>query len=314
MFDSKELKSMVYRIKRLIIFFLKIGYKIVFSCFSLLKVLVFSEYNVKLNSIKDNGKCYILGNGPSLKDDLLYNLDFLIDKKIFVVNNFATSDYYKIIKPKYYVFADPAYWSLIETSEVVKSCKTTLEIIRDNTDWEMIILVPSNALKNRVLCDLFKRNKFVRLVDYNTTVISKKGFECINYFLFKKSLAAPHVQNVLISSIYVSINIGFSEVNILGSDHSWTKELFVNDKNQVCTIDNHFYDATKVKYNVFTRIDNSVYKMHEILRDYALMFEGYHQLKKYGDYLRVKIYNRTENSFIDAFERKEIIVDKSNIV
>ena len=306
MFDCKELKSMKYRIKSMIKFFLKTGYNIIFSCFSLLRVLVFSKYNVKLNSIKDNGGCYILGNGPSLKHDLQYNFDFLNDKKIFVVNNFATSNYYKIIKPKYYVFADPAYWSLIETSETVKNCKITLEIIRDNTDWEMIIFVPSSAFKNSVFSDFFKKNKYVTLVDYNTTVISKKGFDCVNYFLFKKNLAAPHIQNVLVSSIYISMNIGFSEINILGSDHSWTKELFVNDENQVCTIDNHFYDVTKVKYNVFTRIDNSVYKMHEILRDYALMFEGYHQLKKYGDYLSVKIYNRTENSFIDAFEKKRI--------
>ena len=105
--------------------------------------------------------------------------------------------------------------------------------------------------------------------------------------------------------IYVSINIGFSEVNILGSDHSWTKELFVNNENQVCLTDNHFYDKTKLEFNVFRRLDGSVYKMHEILRDYAYMFEGYHLLRKYGDYIGVKIYNRCSNTFIDAFERKD---------
>jgi len=295
---------MRFSIKSTIKFIPKILYKIIFSFFSILKVLVFSKYNVKLKFVKDYGKCYILGNGPSLKNDLENDLEFFSDKNIFVVNNFATSNYYNIIKPKYYVFADPAYWSEIENSTVVKNCRKTLEIIKDSTTWEMIVFVPCNALKSSVLNDVLKHNKCIKIVDFNTTTISMKAFNSINYLLFEKNLAAPPVQNVLISSIYISINIGFSEVNILGSDHSWTKELFVNDKNQVCTIDHHFYDNKDIKYNVFTRIDGSVYKMHEILRDYALMFEGYHKLRNYADYFKVRIYNVTKNSFIDAFERK----------
>ncbi|QSW87456.1 MULTISPECIES: hypothetical protein [Flavobacterium] len=295
------------KLKRIIIHLLKIIYKFIFSCFSLLKVGVFSKYTVKLPSINDFGTCYIFGNGPSLKNDLDGNCDFFIDKNIFVVNNFATSDYFNIIKPKYYVFADPAYWSSNENSEVVRNCKKILEIIRDTTSWNMTIFVPSNALKNNILTDVLKSNKFLKIVDFNTTVISMKGFEYLNYLLFKKGLAAPPIQNVLISSIFISINIGFSEINILGSDHSWTKQLFVNEKNDVCTIDYHFYDAKQINYNVFTRVDGSIYKMHEILRDYALMFEGYHKLRKYADYFKVKIWNATENSFIDAFERKNYI-------
>lgn len=295
---------MRFSLKSIIKFFLKIVYKFIFSFFSILKILIFSKYNIKLRSVKDYGKCYILGNGPSLKNDLDNNLEFFLDKKIFVVNNFATSNYYNIIKPKYYVFADPAYWSAIENSTVVKNCRRTLEIIRDNTIWEMIVFVPPNALNNSILKDILKENKYIKIVDFNTTTISMKGFNNVNYFLFEKNLAAPPIQNVLISSIFISINMGFSEINILGSDHSWTKELFVNDKNQVCTVDHHFYDNNKVNYNIFTRIDGSVYKMHEILRDYALMFEGYHKLREYGDYLKVRINNATENSFIDAFERK----------
>lgn len=272
---------------------------------SLFTVFTSSKYNVSIKSINDTGNCYILGNGPSLKEDLLNNFIVLKSNKLFVVNNFAKSDYYIKLKPQYYVFADPAYWST-EQNNIVESCRSTLEIIKDITEWEMKIFVPYVALKNIWFRDFFKCNKNITLVSFNTTFISDKGFEWSTLFFYKNNLAAPRIQNVLMSAIFISINIGLSEINILGSDHGWTKELFVNEKNQVCIYESHFYDKEKKDFNVFKRLDGSVYKMHEILRDFAFMFEGYHLLKKYGNNLGVKIYNRTANSFIDAFERKNL--------
>lgn len=279
--------------------------KFIYTFISLFKVLASSKYNVSIKSINDKGKCYILGNGPSLKGDLADNFILLKSNKLFVVNNFAKSDYYIKLKPQYYVFADPAYWSTEENS-IVRNCKLTLEMIKDNTEWEMKIFVPFVALKNIWFRDFFKSNKNITLVTFNTTFICDKGFEYSTLFFYKNNLAAPRIQNVLMSAIFISINIGLSEINILGSDHGWTKELFVNGENQVCIYENHFYDKEKKDFNVFKRLDGTVYKMHEILRDFAFMFEGYHLLKKYGNDLGVKIYNRTTDSFIDAFERKNL--------
>ncbi|WP_157492752.1 hypothetical protein [Flavobacterium sp. TAB 87] len=256
--------------------------------------------------MSDTGECFILGNGPSLKDDLEKNVTFLQTQKLVVVNNFARSDYYVKLKPQYYVFADPAYWS-DEKNKVVDSCRSTLETIRDNTTWEMKIFVPHAAFKTELFKEFFIINNRISLVAYNTTFISERGFENLNHYLYKKNLAAPRIQNVLMAAIFISINIGLSEINLLGSDHSWTKELFVNSENQVCILDHHFYDKKKQDFNIFTRVDGSIYKMHEILRDYAFMFEGYHSLRGYGDVLGVKIYNNTSNSFIDAFERKQCV-------
>jgi hypothetical protein len=45
-------------------------------------------------------------------------------------------------------------------------------------------------------------------------------------------------------------------------------------------------------------------KLHEILHKFYLTFKGYHEIKEYALKNNSVIYNLTEGSFIDAFERK----------
>lgn len=64
-------------------------------------------------------ECVILGNGPSLKKSLENDLDFISNRIVFCVNFFATSDYFEVVKPKFYVFADPGFWGK-QTSLLLK--------------------------------------------------------------------------------------------------------------------------------------------------------------------------------------------------
>jgi len=114
------------------------------------------------------------------------------------------------------------------------------------------------------------------------------------------------MQNVLNLCVLVEINMKYSEVNIIGADHSWTKDLIVNDSNIVCMSNYHFTDNDKLEPTPIPMVNGEYFKMHEILRAFAQMFEGYQILRKYAEYNNVKIFNRTPNSFIDAFEKKNI--------
>ena len=93
-----------FEVIKLIEFFLNIG----IFLFSYCKKLF-----VKANKIKDSGTIHVLGNGPSLKTDEANILSMLNESKqdkVIVVNSFATDPLYKLIKPSYYVFVDPAYF------------------------------------------------------------------------------------------------------------------------------------------------------------------------------------------------------------
>jgi hypothetical protein len=169
----------------------------------------------------------------------------------------------------------------------------------------MYLLIPWAAYKNVNCRNFFISNINIKLAFYNSTPFDCYDF--LNRFVYKNHLGMPKPQNVLIPCILMSINFGFKEINLLGVDHSWIQYLFTNDDNRVCLIDSHFYDKQKSPPVPMRTGYGDYYKMHQILTDFSLMFEGYHLIKRYADYMKVKIFNRTINSFIDAFDRKNII-------
>lgn len=277
------------------------------SILSGIKVIISSRFNPKIKHLNANPNqtCYILGNGPSLKSVLENSSNVFKDSYLFVVNEFVSSPYYSVLKPQVYVLTDPSYWMKAISKEYKEIGETTLASISLKTTWPMFLAIPKEAYKNRDIHKLFEHNANVTLVDYNLTKVS--GLESTNHLFYATYLGTPRVQNVLVACLLFAINIGFHEVNLLGAEHSWTQFLAVNDNNQVCITDNHFYDSGEIELKPLNRLNGDNYRMHQILNDYAAMFEGYHVIKKYAQTKNVTIYNRTKNSFIDAFDKKALL-------
>lgn len=280
--------------KSIIIFFQNI-FKTIYWFLYQLKFENFKDY-LKFNKF-NNKKIAILGNGPSLSLDLVkinkQEVDYLC-----VVNNFALSYLFEELKPNFYTIVDPAYFF----DEIkLEEDKIIWDII-GKINWELTLYIPYRYYKNFIKkYDYIHKNKFIKIIPIH--INEYEGFNWLKIYLYKNNLSMPKSQNVIIPAIFNSINQNFSEVYILGVDHSWTKDLVVDDKNRVCTINNHFYNKKKLELTPFKTIYGNQYKMHEILRDFANMFEGYYQLSDYAIYKRCKIYNVTNGSFIDSFER-----------
>lgn len=252
----------------------------------LLRAVLLTDFR---NHIKkgDHKQLSILANGPSLSKELesinLHDGDFS------VLNFFYKSPIFKQIKPAMYVLADPYFFTDDHMKPIIES-----------VDWPMSLFVPYRAWRAvRVLkkCP----NKNIRVIPYHTGQYA--GFECIRFLLYKHGLSMPIAQNVLVPSIFNAINMGYKEIRLYGVDHSWTESIRVNSMNEVCQVNSHFYDDKEVELKPFKKCSGEQYLMHEILRDFAQMFDSYHYIRKYADQLGCKIINCTENSFIDAFER-----------
>jgi len=257
---------------------------------------------IKKNRSLTEKSCLIIGNGPSIAITLAQITSDFPDNDIFVVNNFAESDWYKKIKPTYYVFADPMYWIKFNSPAGKKELEILIKI-KEATDWRLTILIPFSALKAFKL--IFDDCPHIILRYFNDIILNTGT--TLDYLLYQQSLACPAIQNVMVQSIYLALNIGYKEINLVGADHSWTKEIRVNDENIVCLIDNHFYDQDQMpRLQPWSPPDAPSYKMHEILIILAKAFSGYHVLKKYADFLGTTIYNYTPDSFVDAFQRKSI--------
>lgn len=264
----------------------------------LIKQIKNESFTNHIQSKSKRDSVLILANGPSLLDILSYVLQIRSAHDICVVNDFCKSDYFQILEPDIYVLADPMYFD----SKIRRPTETeTIQRLLEMTTWPMDIHIPYSALK--LTEQTFVSNSFLKIVPYHSN--SYSGWECLKFFLYKKGLSMPRIQNVLIPSIFNSMNMNYRIIRLLGADHSWSSNLIIDDNNQVCLRDNHFYDNEK-ELQPWLKVNGEPYKMHEILRDLANMFDGYHELKQYAERKKCVIINCTPNSFIDAFVRSQL--------
>ncbi len=262
---------------------------------SLIRVLLKSKFNLgqKIHHFDFSPGTIIrvLGNGKSLSEvELTYNdkIDYL------VVNRHVLASNYTVIKPKYYVFADPHFYNTDEGMDL-------LNRIKEVTNWKMRIFFPySPKHKKSITYDLCE-NKLLDVVFYNNTLFL--GFEKMRYFMYQRNWGVPAFQNVLAASVYLSIMMNYNRVELYGVEHSWLKNLIVNENNEVCLLNPHFYDKSESKLKTWKEIQGHDIKLHQAIRLYALMFESYHELQSYAQKKGSTIINCTKDSYIDAFQR-----------
>lgn len=274
--------------------------KVINSGISILKLLIQADFNLKLTSTSDNQKCVILGNGPSLGKSLIEYEKDLQETPLICVNLFALTKEYEILKPKYYIMHDPGLWFI--ESDLTRKIGTA---IKEKTNWNVTIYVPYKARKSKFIQNL--ESQFVTVSFYNYSIF--KGFQSLANYLFKKNLAMPQCQNVLVASLFLAINIGFKNIYFIGADHTWHENLIVNQDNILCIKDVHYYDeGAEIKHKPFYKglHMKDTFKVAEIFETWTKVFKGYGVISEYSKYTNTNIFNASEVSFIDSFERRKI--------
>lgn len=274
---------------------------------SLIKVLIISRFTniLKTNTNIKKG-CVILGNGPSLTESILKEKSKLKNFDLICVNNFANTDLFEQLKPKYYVLAAPIFFqNESQLSDLYISMRVVLfNNIVKKTNWELFIMVPFLAKKNKFFNDMLLKNKNIKPLYFNQTPI--EGTNILKKIMFKKGYGMPRPHNVLIPSVMNAIFLGYKLIYIIGADHSWLPEISVNENNEALVNQKHFYDEDVSKPEKMQDYIVRPRKLHEIIHKFYLTFEGYWLIKEYAESKNVSIFNASEISMIDAFERKSI--------
>ncbi len=278
---------------------------------SLLQVIV-SIVNIVRNYKKANleirknvtHQCYVLGNGPSLALDIDYvdrDADFI------VVNNFVNTKHYQSLKPKYYILADPIFWSDHKfREELITIRDKVLNKICDDTSWKLSIVIPSFVKKSSIIYQKVKTYPNLTIQTYFPVTVN--GPDRFKFYCYDKMLGTPPTQNVLVAGIYVAIYLKYKHINILGADHSWHEDVFIDDDNILCLKDRHFYDkdSSKIKGKPWKKGNGENFRMSELLPTLGRMFKGYDELQKYALHKNIRIVNQSSISYIDAFKRTPI--------
>jgi hypothetical protein len=267
---------------------------------SILSVSFFSAFTahkkmqIAKKNISNNKECCILGNGPSLAEVLIKGTEIFAGKHVFVVNNFCENNYFFKIQPDNYIIADPDYWKNDPNDLYMTKLKESFIEAFAKINWKMNFFVPCDIPESFI--SVFSSNKFLTITKYNRTPV--KGYKKIAYFLYKYNLGMPLPFNVLNAAIFCALNLGFKNIYLYGADHSWIKDLFVDENNNVCSYQNHFYDKGTVRQSYIMPKESLVVGLECIVS----AFKSYILLKKYAADLNSRVINKTKGSFIDVFD------------
>lgn len=287
---------------------MKLLLQVLQSFLSLGKILFLSKpFGIlKIKNADLEKPCLILGNGPSLNQSVEKYQSLFEKYDLVCVNNFAFSPIYTEIKPKYYIISAHIFFYEEKklSQKYIDARNVYFDHIKNKTDWNLHLMVPFIAKKSSYFKHFLEQNKNITPIYFNSTTI--EGIPFLNHFLFNRGLGSPRPHNVLIPAIINAMYMGYKEIYIVGADHSWLPEISVNDQNEALVNQKHFYDEKESKPDKMEDYIHRPRRLHEIIHKFYLSFKGYWEIKDYAKSKNVRIYNASEFSMIDAFDRKSL--------
>ena len=191
------------------------------------------------NNMHPSKRLAILGNGPSLKNQL----PRLIEQKeweqadMMAVNFFALSEEFSIIKPKYYVISDPMFFREAGRSERIDNLYKALAKV----DWQMTLYVQYYNPEKFDYTAAVGNNPNIRIVKFHSTLFH--GFRSVEFWCYRHGLGSGNWGTVVQNGILNAIQIGYRTIELYGVDHTLLDGLTVDNQNRLCRIASHYYDT-----------------------------------------------------------------------
>ena len=250
------------------------------------------------------GRMLILGNGPSLREQMPKLIEQEAWKKgdIMAVNFFATSEEFSILKPKYYILSDPQFFRKAGYSERVEAMYRALA---EKVSWPMTLYVQYYNPEHFDYAAAVGHNPNIRIVKFHTLVFH--GFRSVEFWCYRRGLGSGNFGTVVQNGEFVAMLLGYRTIELYGVDHTLLEGLVVDDKNRLCRTQSHYYDTEPAEPKpiyVNATTPPRPYTMASYLAETAELFRGHEVLAEYARTQGVSIINCTKGSMIDAYERE----------
>lgn len=250
--------------------------------------------NKKFKDLHKGKRCFIIGNGPSLKK---IDLTKITNEITFTVNNIMhDKKIYETINPNYHVLTDPLYFCLNPT---IAEDIATIELLKSIRHRNINPICFStyegrDAIRNYGL-DNYLDFVYLYQHQYFTNTFKKK---------IELSKNIPSTQNVIQTAILAAIYMGFKEIYLIGCDMT---SLFLtfeanNNGEKEISKDFHAYKYTESEIKTMLR-DSSQFDNEYMLYDYAKTFTIFKHLNKYALKNNIIINNATPGGGLDVFKR-----------
>lgn len=231
------------------------------------------ERNEKFRNVHKGQRCFVIGNGPSLKQQ---DLRPLANEITFVANYFhlhpIISDTWQ---PSYYCLSDPAYFDGREPIESVR---------------EIVNRIPSAPFFVPHYANDFLKTTKALPEDRTYYVGLCGGLEDETSALPDFTTVTPGVQTVVQLAIMAGMFMGCSQIYLLGLDHDWLTQ---------CGVTNNFYNKDEVK----NQPEASLWNYKSLMEAMTTIWRVYEMHQRIALKHGIKIINLTHGGFLDVFER-----------
>lgn len=249
-------------------------------------------------------RIFILGNGPSLKEQMPRLIEQRAWEKgdFMAVNFFSTSEEFTTLKPKYYVLSDPQFFRKAGHSERVAEM---YQALAERVTWPMTLYVQYYNPEKFDYAAAVSHNPNIKIVRFHTLLFH--GFRNVEFWCYRHGLGSGNFGTVVQNGEFIAMLLGYRTIELYGVDHTLLEGLTVNEQNQLCRTQSHYYDAEPAEPKpIFINATNppQPYTMASYLAETAELFRGHEVLAEYAKTQGVKIINRTKGSMIDAYQRQ----------
>lgn len=246
---------------------------------------------------KDVGKgkrCFVLGNGPSLRTE---DLTRLADEYVITVNQAARHPDFAAMRTNFHFWADPNFFVVDE------SRPEDLDLLE--------IMKKVNTEDNKPVCFFpFMQKKFVK---------KHKLDEVLNVHYFHSSApipddfegeidcsrVTPGFHTVVMWGISLAIYMGFEEIYLLGVD---TTSILVNIKSFLQQNDSSDY-AYDISENEKLRLERMLQRqsLEGQARSFWFTLKQYRNLNNYCSTRGIKLVNCSSSTLIDSVPRMRLV-------
>ena len=270
------------------------------SCLSLFRIAKNSTLKIADLPRGDGRKLLILATGPSLKRVLENDFETLRKYELMAVNKFVTRIEFEKLCPGQYVLLDAVFSTKNNTADKLKIRDEVLQALVTKTDWNMNLFFPSNTDMKQELETIFSANRNIRLHYFNMTTVD--GLKPFSFYCYKKGYGMPFAGNVLVSALWLAINMGYKKIVLAGADMSMHNMAHVTKENRLCLGDVYYYKADYSMRDcvvIDQKVDAYFFKI-------ARTFEAFGILKQYAAHNHATVLNSSMESYLDDFEKVEI--------
>ena len=258
------------------------------------KVSYLQELLKQNEQFKDKYKgkrCFVLGNGPSLK-----KIDFklLENEFTFTVNQLPRNDRFSQLKTNVHLWSDWRFFDLHRDNEEEMELLNVMKAVNTENNRPLVFY----KMEAYNMIQKFELDKYLDIFYYDEVL----PVEVLpKYIDFTKLV--PQFRTVVHYAISLAVYMGFSEIYLLGCDCSG---FISNAETKLGSAEKSLY-GYNVSENEKKRMEKVAEKMslRDELQLYVNLFDDYEKMKAYCQSYGVKLYNATGTTLLESVPRVE---------